>query len=617
MPTVLNSEKLKALFDGKSKRLIYDEAVKAHNKLRVHADGEMPIKLIKNARPNESKEVMEYRQKIYESETQNPIERVLGVLEKIRRSADWMMRFEDKIPAIINKDETLEKYIKEKYPQYTSLENWLFEECLKTIALDANAVIAIMPLSFDNNAVDYVQPYAQIFGSSAVVDFVTDDFAVLKSEELSSLLTPDKQQSMLNTSKAPLSQFNPDNDETFTIGQVYYVINTIRYEKWETNGEKFQLTKIYNHGLKGLPVFQMPGKFQKRVGSNILKKTPLHSMVPHLNKAARESNDLDAGVIMHLYPEKWRINNLPCTECNGTAKKPTANGHKECEKCSGTGMANGKSPFNEIVIKPASLGEQNIPTPPIGYVVKDVEIIRLQNERIEKHIYKAYKAVNMEHLDEVQLNQSGTAKQYDRDEVNNLITTFAEAIVYCADKVVFWINELRYQIIQNPADRKKLLPMIPVPEKFDVLSSSFLITEYSTAKNAGLNPIILAELQKEVAQKKFYANPDVAMFIKMAMELDPFPDKTIDEKSMMASQGLATKEDTIMSNYIVVFIKRAMLEDPDFVAKPIAEKQAKLLEYAKEKTAELNEAKQLMADLFSVPGEEKKTEEDDDTGGVV
>jgi hypothetical protein len=131
MPTQLTPQQLRAMFDGRILRLIWQDAVNNYNRLRVHADGEMPIWLIKDARPNESTEARDYREKIYEAETQNPIERVFGVFEKIRRSPDWMIRFDSEVPAIIREGESLEDYMTKNYPVYGSFEDWLFEDGLR------------------------------------------------------------------------------------------------------------------------------------------------------------------------------------------------------------------------------------------------------------------------------------------------------------------------------------------------------------------------------------------------------------------------------------------------------------------------------------------------------
>lgn len=609
MATILQPEQLKALFTGTRKSVVFYQACAIYHRLRLHAEGEMPIHLIRNARPNESEEVRLYRERIYEPETVNPIERVFGVLEKIRRSPDWMMRFnEDDTPKLIIPEETLQQYLVNNYPIYGSFENWLFEEALRNTGIDANSIIAIIPLNLAIAADKYLQPTAQIYNANKIVEFVPDDYCIIKSDEFSSLLPPDIQQSkltaMMNDMSVITETTNPIERqlyETFTQGQVYYHINTVEYQKWEvTTDGMFQMTAKLVHNLKGLPVFQMPGKFVKRIGSSILKKSPLYAMVPHLNKAARESNDLDAGIIKHLHLQKWRINNTPCPICQGKGKVPSANAPITCNTCKGSGMSTGSSPFDEVIIKPAALGEASVPTPPVGYVALDPEILKLQNERVKEHIYKALESVNMEHLSDVQLNQSGLAKTMDKDEATTLVYMFGEYLTQIANISVFWINELRYSgIVPDKDTRRAMLPIIPVPEKFDVINSSFLLSEYQTGKTAGLNSTILAEMQKEIAQKKFYANPKVAAAVQTVMDLDPFPDKTIEEKGLMESQGLAAKVDIILSNYISDFVGQLLETDEKFLTKTKTQKREALLALAKIKVSELDTATQVGADVLN------------------
>lgn len=582
----------RARFEGRKRLPTYRESVDLHNRLRVHADGEMPISIIKKARPHESDNVKDYRVSIYEPETQNPVERVLGVLEKIRRSPDWMIRFDNEAPAIINEEETLEKYLTEKYPVYGHIEDWLFQEALKNLALDANSIIAVIPKNWNVGGTEYIEPVAYIYNAKTVIDYQPEDYVLIKSEEFSSLLPAEIQEQKRVTADAIKT-------DDFIMGQVYYYIDKVSYIKYELNSQdKYEITARYPHRIGQLPAFQMPGKFVRRVGNNIVKKTLLYAMVPHLNKAARESNDLDAGVIKHLHLKEWEINNNPCSNCEGTGKvSDPVQGIVKCGKCEGSGYATSRGPLGKIVVRPAAIGDQNIPTPPMGYVDLNPEILKIANDRVHEHIYKALAAVNMEHLAETQLNQSGVAKQYDGDEVNNLIYAFAGDLVTVLTTVNYFITELRYQIV-NREERAKMRPIVPIPEKFDVVNTSFLLGEYQIGKNAGLSDIILAEMQKEISQKKFYSNPKVADFVRTVMDVDPFPALTIEEKSMMEGQGLATKEDVILSNYISDFVRQAMEDNDNFNKKSIKEKRDILMKFVKEKMVELDKSTQLATDII-------------------
>ncbi|HRI22609.1 MAG TPA: hypothetical protein PLA68_16730, partial [Panacibacter sp.] len=76
----------------------------------------------------------------------------------------------------------------------------------------------------------------------------------------------------------------------------------------------------------------------------------------------------------------------------------------------------------------------------------------------------------------------------------------------------------------------------------------------------------------------------------------------IDEKNQMESQGVAAKEDVVLSNYISNFVRLAMEKDPAFAEKKPEEKRAILQVMAKEKLQELSSASQIQQDIFNNPG---------------
>src|SRR5690606_24926172 len=119
-------------------------------------------------------------------------------------------------------------------------------------------------------------------------------------------------------------------------------------------------------------------------------------------------------------------------------------------------------------------------------------------------------ALNMQFLDETPLNESGKAKEVDRDELNNFVYSVAEDLVRIADRVNQNSVEYRYKtVLPIKSKREKLVPEIPVPEKFDLLSSNYLVTEIKEIRDAKVNPIMASELEIELAAKTFYNNPMV------------------------------------------------------------------------------------------------------------
>src|SRR5262245_24995356 len=132
MATVVSLEEIRLYLTGTKRHRCYKETVDLYDKMRTHADGIVPEKLIHERRPSESLEVLEYRKKIYVPKTKNPISKVVSSLSKIRRSPDWSIKYDpSNIPARIVPEERPEEYTEKNYPEHDSVTNWIFSHLLK------------------------------------------------------------------------------------------------------------------------------------------------------------------------------------------------------------------------------------------------------------------------------------------------------------------------------------------------------------------------------------------------------------------------------------------------------------------------------------------------------
>jgi len=555
---------LKKYFTGNKRRKCYKDATQLYDELRIHANGETPGDLLMMRRPSESEDIFTYRKAIYEPVTMEPMSRIIRSLGKIRRSADYVVRYDgSKTPAVAD-GETLEQYCEHNFPHHKSVTNWAFSILLKNQLIDANAVILISPLETDIEANEYLQPYPVVYNSDQVYEFIPEQLAVLLSA-----------------------------DKTEDEGNVFMVVTAVDIQRWEQVGKTtdYVLTETYVHGLSNMPAIRIGGQFKKAFSKDLLFTSHLEPIVPRLNEAAREYSDMQAEVVQHIFSEKWEYATQKCEECMdpmtgvSTGKIKTGNGKRlvTCTKCNGTGTM-GTGPYKKIVLRPgkANLGETAIPTPPAGYIQKQIDIVKLQDDRIDKHIFKALAAINMQFLDQTPLNQSGKAKEVDGDELNNFIYGIAEFIIKTMDEIYFFINEYRYsKIVTSPAARLKQLPVIPVPEKYDILSSSYLVDELAKVTNAGLSSIIIQEYQMKFANSKFQSNGDIQDIMKTVYALDPFPGATADEKLANKQNNKISEIDYVISCNIERFVKQAFEEDNTFYTLDWKVQRAKMEALAK------------------------------------
>jgi hypothetical protein len=208
-------------------------------------------------------------------------------------------------------------------------------------------------------------------------------------------------------------------------------------------GKIVEILNIENP-LGYMPIRWTYGQNVEMNAYTMLNESRISSIVPKLNEAIREYSDLQAEIVMHIHSTMWSMQPQQCKTCRGIGNVPRENSAPvQCPACSGLGLAP-LNPFEHLVLAPPRPGEPSIPTPPMGYVQKDTEIARLQQERIQQMIYDALSSINMEFLAEVPLSQSGTAKQVDREELNSFVHSIAEDVVRIMDGVSYDCCAWRY-----------------------------------------------------------------------------------------------------------------------------------------------------------------------------
>jgi len=381
---------------------------------------------------------------------------------------------------------------------------------------------------------------------------------------------------------------------------VIYVIDTVYIQRWhqvDLDGT-MRIAKAWPHGLGFAPFRKVGGVFYKAYDNIFIYKSRIQGMVPRLKEAARIYSDLQAEIVQHVHSDKWLYSQTECRHCNGRGY-PEGDNKRACSSCHGVGYVS-TSPYTNMVLRPPNNveGQAAIPTPPAGYIQKsDVALMvdRIDSQ-VKDQLREALSAINMEFLAQAPLNQSGTAKEVDKDELNNFVHSVAEDIVAALDWTYMVINEYRYKdLVPSMEIRKAMLPDIPVPEKFDLLSSTLLLDDLAKAKQNGINPVILNELQIEYAGKKFYNDPKVKDELEAIFELDPFPNISDEDKMVRMSNDGITQVDYIISSNIQQFIRRAMSEDEHFASKTMSDRKKIIQGYAEE-VIKTNSVKQSILD---------------------
>jgi hypothetical protein len=332
-----------------------------------------------------------------------------------------------------------------------------------------------------------------------------------------------------------------------------------------------------------LPAWKVGGLYYARKNNDTIYESRLAGMVPDLDEAAREYSDLQAEIIQHIHSEKYAYTNTECPVCKEKGYVIKDGKQETCSHCNGTGRVLNTSPYGIHLIDAARAGELQVPTPPIGYIQKDTQIAQLQDTRVRNHIKDALAAVNMEFLAETPIDQSGVAKAYDANELNNFVNSIAEDLVRNIDNVYHFINEYRYRtIVPNEEKRRAMLPHVNVPTKFDIANTTILMQELQGARQAEANPETLRVLETNYAKMQFNTSPDVAERLETVFDLDPLFGVKEENKMTMLQNGGITETAYIISCNIHAFVRRAIFEDKEFCKKDLKQKMKVLEKYAEE-----------------------------------
>lgn len=574
----LTPQDLKNYRKGDLRHQFYKRSCQLAKEIMVHADGLFPDALLRNRRPHEPLAVFNYRKEIFVAVTKPAFTKVFSSLQKIRRSGDWNIDYGDREEEYskIPEDERLSEYCEKEFPYFYSITNWIFNLELRKYMIDPNAVIIVMPLNLNPADNEYKKPFPLIFDSELVLDYKEEDFCVLKNP----------------TGSIYYSQGSP------ITGESYYFVNTERIQRWDQVDGKFNFTLAldYVHELGFMPACKLGGVYIDQAGEEFFYESRIAGMMPELNEAVREYSDLQASIVLHIYPERWQYSNTECPTCQGKSKVVNP-GWRDgcitcgdqwltCDACHGTGIYVNNGVYEKMLIRPnnGAVGDiGTIPTPPAGFIEKDVEIVKLQDTRITDHIYRAYSAINFEFLANTPLSQSGTAKEVDKDELNNTVNSFAEDLVRVMDFIYRCVAYYRYGYQYGyDGDLDDMLPNIAVPVNYDLLGNYAAQNALVNARQAGANPVILSALETEYASKVFYSNPEVKTNLLLELSLDPLPNVAQTDKTLMLTNKGTDLLTYVTSSNIHQFIQRAIEENEEFAKLDPGDQKNKLEEYAQE-----------------------------------
>ncbi len=571
---MITTEFISAYFQGKRSEH-YEKAVDIYNHISFHFDGyfrranenillmeeENPYftRLIDMRRPSESDIIRNYRRDVYLPKTKAPCEKVANSLKKIVKSQDWCIDYShSEQPPRLPENETLQYYCEKEYPYFGCVEAWAYMFGLNNMLKDPNAICMVLPTNINKKGNEFYKPYSYIIPTKQVLDFAENEYCVYVEKD-------------------------------FQKTRIIKVLTTVGLYACTKNNDTIIITDIVIHNIGKLPAWKLGGIPIEIQEKQTLFDSFISGMLPDLDAAAQDVSDFQAEKVQHVFSTMWYFSGQECNNCHGTGKVQKQGKQTVCPTCEGVGALR-KSPYKDMMIKQPDKLSSDIamPTPPAGYITKPTEMVKIMEGIIENDIYNALSAINFEFLADTPLNQSGKAKEVDRDELNTFVYSVAYNFVENIIKPVYYfIAEWRYKdFIGNPEIRKKMMPTIPIPERFEVLTESIVSEQLSKAYEKGFSTEAIINLEIDYMNKRFNNSPEILERMTVKRTLDPLFGKKPDEKQALQITGSVPEKDFIISTYIDNFLTRAIIENDKFLTLDYAEQMKKINQYAEEKIKE-------------------------------
>lgn len=561
----------------------YKDAVDLATKLRVHVDGVYPEGLTAKLRPHETEAQQAYRKDNFKPITKSVVNSIVVSLRKINKADDFNWTYPE-MPARIPQEESLKDYLEKGLPFDSSLRNWLFKFRIFDLLADPNGVILVLPSNQPATETEYVKPYPFYFPSDRVLEFVEETFCAVESDQ-KSILTG---QTAANPSGRIL--WFADTESIWKATQIGSA-ELVQYD-----------IQPYLHYANGyLPALKLAGGkiAQAKENGQRLHESIISPCLPGFDLALERQSDLQIQFTYHTHSEAWEYTVNKCTACNFTGKETIDGKHSRCRTCNGTKYVSaGTTPLGitrftpDANALPGQNGGASVAPPHKGYILKPLEPTLAIKEDVKDNLLAGMEALNVEHAKTTPLNISGEAKKVDRQEVSGFYYDVAQHFVEnILDPVAYYTACMRYGKVLGQKAIDEIVPNIPIPVEFDIMSVDDMALQVKQAVDAEMDASIIFERQRQYAAKAFGKDSLQYRMVSIAAMHNPMPFMVEDDRMTVLANGGCTKAEYVLSSQFNYFVTLASEKDASFFEKPFEAQKTALYALVAEHAATIEKEK--------------------------
>jgi hypothetical protein len=559
----------------------YKLSVKWLDQIRTHAQkGVFPYELFEKTAPNQTPKEAEYVRANYKQTTLQVFKDMVDTYGRAYHENNWSISYTPDADQYVNTDTTLARYLDSDFPEYGSLDNFVFMFLPPLKLMDAMGVVAVMPYELDTVEIDgeevlnpdeLVEPYTKFYHTTRVLAF-DEEYAVIESEERSEVEYNNKMVM---------------EGAVFLIFDDQWIYKAIQVGKKVDN--QFEVIEWFNHATDMLPVKRVDG-ISIQIDEVMMQQSPFLYATDILDEVLLDSALLRGIKPTCTYPYRVMIGD-PCQfqiridgenlTCDGGFHYRHDGTKTLCPDCNGTGMKDRISPYGTLLIKPqtsTTAGDNISPDSAIFYAAPSTETPRFLREEIAHNMNAAYEMLHLKKTNnKVQGGEGITATEAASDQ-KALIAGIKQNCMQLFDMYEWCIDMIG--LMRYGENYRK--PVIKRPVNYDFYLESDYLAQINEAIAAKQPPFVIQSIIYKYLQTLYYPDVQGQQIFNLISQADRLLTMTLDEINLKLSKGLVDKWEVVLHDSAINLVNQLMMENPAFFEQDFDTQLQQLVAKAKE-----------------------------------
>jgi len=557
----------------------YTLSVKWLEQIRIHAQkGVYPYALFSKQAPNQTPAEAEYVRANYKQTTIQVFKDMVDTYGRAYHENNWSIQFTPDADQYVNANQTFQQYLDSEFPEYGSLDNFVFTFLPPLKMMDAMGVVAIMPheipvIEKDGEQIidpdELVEPFTKFYHTTRVVAY-DEEFAVIESEERSIV---------------------DYNGKEMHDGLVYLIFDDQWIYKAIQVGKKvdyqFEVMEWFNHATGIVPVKRVEG-IAIQIDETMMQQSPFLYATDILDEVLLDSALLRGIKPTCTYPFRVMVGEycefsirdngeqLVCD--NGYHYR--ADGSKSiCPECNGTGAKDRISPYGTLLIKPqkgANNGDTISPDRAIYYASPSVETPNFLRQEIASGMSTAYDILHLKKTDN-KVQGSLTATEVASDQ-KSLIAGIKQNCIQLFDMYEWCIDVIG--LMRYGSNYRR--PIIKRPVNYDFYLEADYMAQINEAITSKQPPFVIQSIIYKYLQTLYYPDVQGQKVFNLISQADRLLTMTSEEINLKQAKGLVNNWEVVLHDSAINFVNSLMMDNPDFFEQDFAIQLEQLINKAKE-----------------------------------